>query len=46
MLIERLFEYEDENNSFFGIWLCIDGTWTLIELDGYIVTKEKQKGKP
>ena len=43
-LIERLFEYEDENNSLFGIWLCIDGTWTLIPLDGWVVSWQPYEG--
>lgn len=44
-LIERLFEYEDENNSIFSIWLCVDGIWKLVTLDGYIVTEEIGGGK-
>lgn len=45
-LIERLFEYEDQNNSIFGIWLCLDGIWTLISLDGWIVTENNHQNKP
>lgn len=35
-LIERLFEYYDTDNGYFLVWICIDGFWKLIELDGYI----------
>lgn len=35
-LIERLFEYFDMDNGYFLVWLCIDGTWRLVELDGYL----------
>lgn len=35
-LIERLFEYYDIDYGYFLIWVCIDGSWKLIELDGYI----------
>lgn len=42
-LIERLFEYIDLENGYFLIWLCIDGIWKLIELDGFIPTKPNGK---
>jgi hypothetical protein len=36
-LIERLFEYYDLESGYFLIWLCIDGSWNLYEVDGNIV---------
>ena len=37
-MIERLFEYYDMDSGYFLIWLCIDGAWILVEVDGMIVT--------
>lgn len=35
-MIERLFEFVDMETGYFLIWLCVDGEWNLIEIDGYI----------
>ena len=38
-LIERIFEYIDVENGYFLIWLCIDGSWKLVEVDGFVPVK-------
>jgi hypothetical protein len=35
-LIARIFEFYDLDCGYFLIWLCIDGKWQLIEIDGNI----------
>jgi calpain-15 len=37
LLAERLVEYEDNKNGFYGVWLCVDGEWKLITLDGWVI---------
>lgn len=31
-----MFQYFDIDNGYFLIWLCIDGFWKLVEVDGYL----------
>lgn len=43
-MVERLFEYYDLKNGYFLVWLCIDGRWKLVELDGFIPVTDRSKG--
>lgn len=35
-LIQRMFEYYDIENGYFLVWICLNGCWKLIQLDGYL----------
>lgn len=39
-LIQRLFEYHDLDTGYFLIWLCINGSWKLVEVDGYLPVRQ------
>lgn len=42
-LAERLVEYEDNKNGYYGVWLCINGVWDLVALDGWMVVWKGRK---
>ena len=42
-LAERIVEYEDNQSGLYGIWLCLDGEWQLITVDGWLVVRSADK---
>lgn len=42
-LTERMVEYEDNQAGLYAVWLCIDGDWQLITVDGWLVVRSVDK---
>lgn len=40
-----MIEYEDNKNGFYGVWLCINGVWELMTIDGWVVIKKQTENR-